>query len=165
MITQEQSFLGDSLSTIFYKEARMKFNKTAVQRELDLAAEELEKAGHKDLAARVDYYGSRLINATVVEVPLLQRAIARILVEAKKCIQATEKEEPKEEAKKAQAAVMKTRRVSTARKETLKKRLQEIIARRKVAKQKLEVLRVARQERTANVSARREKRQERLEKE
>ena len=33
----------------------MNFDKKAVQHELDLAAEELEKHGQKDLADKVDY--------------------------------------------------------------------------------------------------------------
>ena len=127
----------------------MKFNKTAVQKELDMAAEELEKAGHADLAGKVDYYGGRLMTATAGEVPLLRRALSRILDEAKRRMAAVEKKEPSEAEKKAQAATQNTRRAGDARKELFQRRLKEIAVRRDAAKNKLNALRTARQERTA----------------
>ena len=127
----------------------MKFNKTAVQKELDMAAEELEKAGHADLASKVDYYGGRLMTATAGEVPLLRRALSRILDEAKRRMAAVEKKEPSEAEKKAQAATQNTRRAGDARKELFQRRLKEIAVRRDAAKNKLNALRAARQERAA----------------
>jgi hypothetical protein len=126
----------------------MKFNKTAVQKELDMAAEELEKAGHSDLAMRVDYYGDRLMAANAAEVPLLRRALSRVLDEANRRMKAVKKEEPPENVKKAQAATSNVRRVSDERKAVFVKRLREIAAKRQEARNKLEALRASRKERT-----------------
>lgn len=57
----------------------MKFNKEAVRRELDLAAEDLEKQGFNDLADKVDFYNDRLMRATSSrEVDIIRRALARV---------------------------------------------------------------------------------------
>jgi len=56
-----------------------RFNKKAVRHELDKAALELDKHGHKDLADKVDYYNKRLMAAkTDRDVQVLHRAINRI---------------------------------------------------------------------------------------
>jgi hypothetical protein len=141
----------------------MKFNKTAVQHELDMAAHELEKAGFTDLAETVDYYANRLINATAGEVPLLRRALSRILDESKRRIQTAQPKEPTTAESKARTAVDKTRRASDDRKEVLKRRLLEIAAQRKQAAQRLEALRAKRETRTETAATRRERRRERLE--
>lgn len=134
----------------------MKFSKEAVQTEIDLAADELDKAGHTDLAEKVDYYGNRLMTATAGEVPLIRRALSRILDEARRRMGATAAQPEKSEgAKKAEHATTRTRRASDARREVLRRRLMEIVANRKQAMEKLQALRTARQ-------GRREKRQERL---
>jgi hypothetical protein len=133
----------------------MKFTKEAVQTEVDMAADELEKAGHTDLAEKVDYYGNRLMVATAGEVPLIRRALSRILEEARRRMGAAAQPEPSEEAKKAEHATSRTRRASDTRREVLRRRLMEIVANRKKAMEKLQTLRGARQER-------RDKRQERL---
>lgn len=57
-------------------------NLKAVQKELDLAAEELEKQGHKDLATKVDFYNDRLQRAASKEIPLIRRALQRIQIES-----------------------------------------------------------------------------------
>jgi hypothetical protein len=141
----------------------MKFNKDAVQKELDLAAHELEKAGHKDLAERVDYYGDRLMKVTAGEVPLLRRALSRVLDEAKRRMQGA-KQQPSAAATKAHHAVARSRRASDPRKEALKRKLMEIAAKRKQAARRLESLRARREARSEDpADSRRSRRQERLE--
>ena len=57
----------------------MWFNKKAVERELDLAAEELDKFGYKDLADKVDYYNERLMEVkSSKEIPVIRRALQRV---------------------------------------------------------------------------------------
>jgi len=61
----------------------MWFNKKAVERELDLAAEELDKFGYKDLADKVDYYNERLMEVkSSKEIPVIRRALKRVEREA-----------------------------------------------------------------------------------
>lgn len=61
----------------------MWFNKKAVERELDLAAEELDKFGYKDLADKVDYYNERLMEVkSNKEIPAIRRGLKRIENEA-----------------------------------------------------------------------------------
>ena len=127
----------------------MKFNKQAVQHELDMAAHELDKAGHKDLAEKVDLYGDRLMKATAGEVPLLRRALSRVLDEAKRRMGAAQQEEQPERAAKAQHAVERSRRASDSRKEVLKRRLMAIAAKRKHATRRIEALRDQREARTS----------------
>jgi uncharacterized membrane protein YqiK len=136
----------------------MAIDKTAVQKELDLAAHELEKAGHKDLADKVDYFGDRLMRATAGEVPLVRRALSRVLDEAKRRMRAAE---PKDDARveKAKHATTQARRVSAVKKEVLRRRLLEIASKRKAAMKRLESLREGRQERSSAESLRENRRQ------
>ena len=61
----------------------MWFNKKAVEKELDLAAEELEKFGYVDLADKVDYYNERLMEVkSSKEIPIIRRSLQRIEHEA-----------------------------------------------------------------------------------
>jgi len=61
----------------------MYFNKKAVEKELDLAAEELESFGYVDLADKVDYYNERLMAVkSSKELPIIRRALKRIESEA-----------------------------------------------------------------------------------
>ena len=61
----------------------MWFNKKAVEKELDLAAEELEKFGYVDLADKVDYYNERLMTVkSSKEIPVIRRSLQRIEHEA-----------------------------------------------------------------------------------
>jgi hypothetical protein len=119
----------------------------SAQRQLDLAAEELEQAGHPDLAEKVDYYNSRLASAAKGEIPLIKRALSRIQIEAKKRMKKDAQKDKPEKEKKAAAATLKARRSSDKRKEALRKKLREIAARRKRTASRLEKLRMARQER------------------
>jgi hypothetical protein len=123
----------------------MRFDKRAVQRELDLAAEELERAGHFDLAEKVDYYSNRLMQASADEVPLLRRALSRINIEANRRMRY--KDEDTDKKRKARSATLKSRRSSEHRKETLRRRLKEIAARRKQAASRLDNLRDKRRKR------------------
>jgi hypothetical protein len=106
----------------------MRFNKQAVQHELDLAAEELDKSGYKDLADKVDYYNSRLANASETELPLIRRSLSRIQSEAQNRIAKVEANEKKEESKdslKAKLATLRVRRASEKRKAALRKLVNE----------------------------------------
>lgn len=61
----------------------MWFNKKAVEKELDLASEELEGFGYVDLADKVDYYNERLMEVkSNKELPVIRRALQRIEHEA-----------------------------------------------------------------------------------
>lgn len=131
----------------------MKFDKKAVQGELDLAAQELENAGYGDLAEKVDYYSDRLVNAHAKEIPLISRALRRIQLEAKRRLAKDGEDTPQDDkANKAQAAVTKARRSSESRKEVLRRRLKSIHANRKRALDRLATLKKARKARLAKNS-------------
>jgi hypothetical protein len=119
----------------------------SAQRQLDLAAEELECAGHPDLAEKVDYYNARMAQASKGEVELIKRALSRIQIEAKRRMKKDAKKDVPEKSKKARAAVLKARRASEVRKEALRKKLLDIAAKRKRTAQRLEKLREARKQR------------------
>lgn len=102
----------------------MKFDKKALQRELDLAAEELEKVGYSDLALKVDKYNSFLMEgATKKHIPAIRRSLARITREAKRRFDASKRpayvseEHAKDESKKAKVREF----LETARKAKEKK--------------------------------------------
>ncbi len=71
----------------------MKFDAKILQREMDLAAEELEKAGYLDLAARVDQYSILLATAKKEDLANLHRGLSRVQAEYEQ----REKQAPKEE--------------------------------------------------------------------
>jgi len=142
----------------------MKFDKNAARDQLDLAANELEKAGFADLAEKVDYYAARLMKATASEIPLVKRALSRIQQEAKKRLGAAQKPKAATKKDKATAATSKSRRAGEARKATLKRRLKTIVANRKKAAERLEALRADRQERRSGKEARRHSRKKRISK-
>lgn len=126
----------------------MSISRKSAQRQLDIAAEELEQAGWADLAEKVDYYNNRLAAADNGEIAIIARALSRIQIEANKRMKnAARKEDKPEKEKKAHAATMKARRASENRKEALRKKLREIAARRKRTANRLEKLRAARQAR------------------
>jgi len=61
----------------------MWFNKKAVEKELDKAAEELEKHGYVDLADKVDYYNECLMKVkSEKDIPSIRRGLERIEHEA-----------------------------------------------------------------------------------
>jgi hypothetical protein len=142
----------------------MKFNKEAMQNQLDLAAHELQRAGFMDLAEKVDYYAFRMMTASISELPLIKRALSRLEQEAKKRLDAMHKVELPEDADKAQKAVMNARRAADPRKETLARRLKTLVAKRQQAKRKLEALRASRTQRRSAKEARKRLREERLSK-
>jgi len=129
----------------------MKFDKQAVQRELDKASEALDRAGHADLAARIDYYSDKLITASEQEEPLIRRSLARVYNEAKRRMNASV-ENLSEKAVKAKEATTKSRRSSDQRKATAKKRLVAVAAKRKEALKTLSALKTARKERVKKVA-------------
>ena len=139
----------------------MKFNKKAVQDQLDLAASELEKSGFADLAEKVDYYNDRLVKETASELPLIRRALQRILHVAKQRLNEAHKAHPLK-SNKARSAVLKSRRSAALRKETSKRRLKTIVAKRKKAAEKLELLRAGRQQRRSTKDVRRSSRKKRI---
>jgi hypothetical protein len=54
-------------------------NRRLIQKELDTAAEELDRKGYRDLANRVDHYNARLMKAKQdSEIQLIARALGRI---------------------------------------------------------------------------------------
>lgn len=124
----------------------MGLDKKAVQEELDKAAEALERAGHTDLAARVDYYSDKLAASSDKEATLVRRSLARVYNEAKRRLNAS-MENISDKAAKAKEATTKSRRSSAKRKATAKKRLKAVAAKRKEALKTIESLRVARQKR------------------
>ena len=61
----------------------MWFNRKAIEKELDQAAEELDKFGYKDLADKVDYYNERLMAVkSSKDIPIIRRELQRIENEA-----------------------------------------------------------------------------------
>jgi len=60
----------------------MRFNKKALQRQLDLAAQELEDKGYVDLAKHVDETNKALMEATPESVPAIRAKLTKINMEA-----------------------------------------------------------------------------------
>jgi len=117
----------------------------AIQNRLDIAAEYMEREGHFDLAAKVDYYCARIEACTPEEIPLIKRALSRVLEDGRSRVPA--QTPPEERVVKAQAATQKARRVAAKKHETIKRRLKAIAAKRKKAKDMLESFRESRKER------------------
>jgi hypothetical protein len=126
----------------------MKFNAQALQREMDLAAEELEHAGHLDLAERVDRYNALLLSASKKDLPQIHRGLSRIQAEYEQRMSKTAKQENSSsaDATKAQHAVLQARRASIRRKLALKRFLREKAAQRKKASEKVATLRETKSE-------------------
>jgi hypothetical protein len=113
----------------------MKLNKKALQKELDVAADELETLGHTDLADMVDHYNDRLMtSATVKDVNLVRRALQRIEREASR------REDNKKEAAsnvdptEVKAAIERARKVADEKKASKEKIQEETIQERKSAR-------------------------------
>lgn len=137
----------------------MAISKKALQKKLDFAAAELENAGHKDLAAKVDYYCDRLMAVkTAGEVSLIHRAISRIHAEAKKRVETAASLETQT----AKESVRRARRVSDSKKELLQRRIANIVARRKKAAAKLAGIKDKRDNRLAGSKSRRNARNKRI---
>lgn len=117
----------------------MKFDAKVLQREMDLAAEELEKAGYLDLAARVDQYSILLATAKKEDLANLHRGLSRVQAEYEQREKQAPKQEPAPEAVKAQHAVMQARRASIRRKLAMKRYLREKMAQKKKAEKKVEM--------------------------
>lgn len=60
----------------------MRFNKKALQRQLDLAAQELEDKGYTDLAKGVDEANEKLMKASPEEIPAIRARLSKINSEA-----------------------------------------------------------------------------------
>lgn len=125
----------------------MKFDAKVLQREMDLAADELERSGYLDLAARVDQYNAMLLTAKKEDLASLHRGLSRIQAEyEQRAKQDQKKEAASPEATKAQHAVMQARRASIKRKLAMKRFLREKMAQKKQAGKKVEVRKEAAEE-------------------
>lgn len=105
----------------------MKFNKKAVQRELDKSASEMDQHGYVDLADKVDHFNKRLMEAkTKKEVQEIYRHLARIYREAKRREEPETKPARKPALRKTKTdrrkEVLKARRLSERKKAFLKRR-------------------------------------------
>jgi hypothetical protein len=121
----------------------MKFDAKVLQREMDLAAEELERAGYLDLAARVDQYNAMLLTAKKEDLASLHRGLSRIQVEYEQRAKQDQKQEVRPEAAKAQHAVLQARRASIKRKLAMRRFLREKMAQKKQAGKKVDVRKAA----------------------
>jgi hypothetical protein len=121
----------------------MKFDARVLQREMDLAAEELERTGYLDLAERVDRYNALIPSASKKDLPQIHRGLSRIQAEFEQRMNRTAKKEaaPSADATKAQHAVLQARRASIRRKLALTRFLREKAAQRKKASEKVATLR------------------------
>lgn len=90
----------------------MRFNKRAVRKELDLAAEELERHGFSDLANKVDGYNEKLMKLSETDdLQTVRRALARIEREAVRRVSFDEKKEVPKKDLRARAALDRSRRL------------------------------------------------------
>lgn len=119
----------------------MSLDRKALQRELDLAADELDKTGFTDLADRVDQYSELLVTAKAEQVPQIHRGLSRIQMEYEQRVKKVAKEaEPKGDAAKARHAVLSARRASIRRKIAVKRFLRQKAAQKKKANKKVDAL-------------------------
>lgn len=116
----------------------MALDRTALQHELDLAAEELDKAGHQDLADRVDQYSEMLVQAKDEDIAKIHRGLSRVQMEFEQRNRKEAKEDQKTE--KAQNAVLHARRASIRRKIAIKRLLREKAAAKKRGAKKVDAL-------------------------
>jgi hypothetical protein len=108
----------------------MKLNKQAIQKELDLAAEELEKCGYQDLAEQIDKCNSQLMQLEDdkhQEITAVKRTLSRISREAERR-ERVKNGKSEDEKSKEKAAIEKARRVSEVKKHLKVKRIKEEIA-------------------------------------
>ena len=102
----------------------MWFNKKAVEKELDLAAEELEKFGYVDLADKVDYYNERLMTVkSSKEIPVIRRSLQRI-----------EHEASRRQGGKKESKTIDKRKLAELKKKARERTLAKASKKRKVAK-------------------------------
>ncbi len=116
----------------------MALNRRALQRELDLAADELDRVGYKDLADRVDRYSEMLMAAKASDIPIIHRGLSRIQYEYENRVKKEAREEITGRALKAQNAVLSARRSSIQRKIAIKRLLRERAAQREKNQKKVE---------------------------
>jgi len=99
----------------------MRFNKKAVQKELDKTAEELEQNGFMDLANKVDEYNKKLMEAsTAEEVQQIRKVFINIDREAQRRLKGNSAPEDDKARNirrlKARAALRRARRVAERKK-------------------------------------------------
>jgi hypothetical protein len=116
----------------------MALNRNALQHELDLAAEELDRIGQTDLADKVDRYSTMLGSAKDADIPMIHRGLCRIQAEYER--RTSKKQKPKPAAIKAQAAVLSARRSSIQRKIAIKRLLRERAAVREKQSKKIQAV-------------------------
>ena len=132
-------------------------NRKAIQRELDLAAEELDRQGYKDLADKVDLYNTKLQRASSREIPLIRKALINVQEEADR--RANRKDNPRTSSLNKEAELAKRRALLERWKarrahETGLEARREAMRREKLRK----VLAERRAERNASLRSRRESR-------
>jgi hypothetical protein len=103
----------------------MSVDKKAVQKELDLAADEMERLGYMDLAGHVDKYNNRMVEAKSGEVATIYRALQNICVEAERRVKNTNFEKPLIDSDAVRARIAMIRRKAFAKKLAEKKTAQE----------------------------------------
>lgn len=110
----------------------MYFNKKAVERELDLAAEELDGFGYKDLADKVDYYNERLMEVdSSKDLPIIRRSLQRI-----------EREASRRRGGKKESKTIDKRKLTELKKKAREHKLAKALKDRKVAKPNARTIRL-----------------------
>lgn len=96
----------------------MKLNKKAVQKELDLAAEELERHGYVDLAHKVDQYNKKLVTSrSEDDIPTIRAGLISVEKESQRRLRAFDRKEiPDARKEKAKNALQRARRVAERKK-------------------------------------------------
>jgi hypothetical protein len=97
----------------------MKLNKKAIQKELDFAAEELERHGYIDLAHKIDQYNTKLMASDdEKEIPAIRAELVKVEKEAQRRLRAFDKKEVDDDARKVKAkeALQRARRVAERKK-------------------------------------------------
>jgi len=114
------------------QEEVMYFNRKAVEKELDLAAEELDSFGYKDLADKVDYYNERLMEVKSSKaLPIIRRSLQRI-----------EREATRRRGRKKESKTIDKRKLVELKKNARERKLAKAIKDRKTAKPNARITRL-----------------------
>lgn len=105
----------------------MRFNKEAVQRELDLAAEEMERHGYVDLANKIDQYASLIMKADEgLDLQEIRRGLERVERESsRRKANFVEKDEKEVIAAKRQLIQKKLAKLREERKQAVRKDIEK----------------------------------------
>jgi hypothetical protein len=111
------------------KGGAVKFNKEAVQKQLDLAAEALDNQGLSDLADKVDYLNDKLFNvSSKKEFDLIKKGLANIERTARDRV----KKKSEEDTEEKKLDVLKARRLAEKKKALLQRVQKNVDAKRKI---------------------------------